>query len=61
MGATQEMFDVIRQGDAARLQTLLAADPALVNARNERGHSPVLIAQYHHKRELVALLLEAGP
>jgi len=61
MSPVQEVFDVIRQGDAARLRALLAADPSLVNARNERGHSPVLIAQYHHKRELVAVLLDAGP
>ena len=61
MSPVQEVFDVIRQGDAARLRALLAADPSLVNARNERGHSPVLIAQYHHKHELVALLLDAGP
>ncbi|MGH7676236.1 MAG: ankyrin repeat domain-containing protein [Gemmatimonadales bacterium] len=61
MTTAQDVFDVIRQGDTARLRALLAADPALVNARNERGHSPVLIAQYHHKRELLDLLLDAGP
>jgi len=32
-----------------------------VNRRNERGHSPVLIAQYHHKDDVVAVLLAAGP
>ncbi|PYP31711.1 MAG: hypothetical protein DMD49_07530, partial [Gemmatimonadetes bacterium] len=55
------MFDVIRAGDATRLAALLAADRSLVNARNERGHSPVLIAQYHQKRDLVTILLAAGP
>ena len=61
MSATQEIFDVVRAGDTARLKALLASEPGLVNARNERGHSPVLIAQYHHRREAVALLLAAGP
>jgi len=61
MSAAQEIFDVIRQGDAARLGALLAAEPSLAGVRNERGHSPVLIAQYHHQRECVALLLAAGP
>ena len=61
MEPAQEIFDVVRAGDAARLQALLDTQPALVNARNERGHSPVLIAQYHKKRELVAILLAAGP
>lgn len=58
---SNEIFDVVRAGDAAGLQALLAAQPAVVNARNDRGHSPVLIAQYHHKHELVTMLLAAGP
>ncbi len=61
MNAAQEVFEVIRAGDATRLAALLAADRSLVNTRNERGHSPVLIAQYHRKRELVTMLLAAGP
>jgi ankyrin repeat protein len=61
MEPAQEIFDVIRAGDKARLEALLAADPGLVNVRNEQGHSPVLIAQYHHKSDLVAVLLAAGP
>jgi len=61
MHAAQEVFDVIRAGDPTRLAALLAADRSLVNARNERGHSTVLIAQYHRKRDLVTILLAAGP
>lgn len=61
MVSAQEIFDVVRAGDTAKLETMLAANPGLANARNERGHSPVLIAQYHHKKEAVALLLAAGP
>ena len=61
MDAGTEIFDVVRAGDTARLKALLAADPALANTRNERGHSPVLIAQYHHKKEAVAVLIAAKP
>lgn len=61
MSATQEIFDVVRAGDTVRLKALLAAEPGLINVRNERGHSPVLIAQYHRKNEAVALLLAAKP
>lgn len=60
MGA-QDIFEIIRAGDRSALEALLAAQPQLVNARNDRGHSPVLIAQYHHKHDLVALLLAAKP
>jgi ankyrin repeat protein len=61
MQPAQEIFDVIRAGDRTRLEALLATEPGIVNTRNESGHSPVLIAQYHKKRDLVAVLLAAGP
>jgi uncharacterized protein len=61
LSAGQDVFDAIRSGDGTRLAALLAQDPALANTRNERGHSPVLIAQYHHRGELVAMLLAAEP
>src|SRR2546427_10766840 len=60
MTAGTELFDAIRAGDVARVRGLLATEPGLVNRRNERGHSPVLIAQYHHKSDVVAVLLGAG-
>ena len=61
MDPGKEIFDVVRAGDIVRLKVLLAAQPGLANSRNERGHSPVLIAQYHHKAEAVAVLLAAKP
>ena len=61
MSGGGEIFDVIRGGDTERLREILAADPAAAGARNERGHSALLIAQYHHKKEMVALLLAAEP
>jgi ankyrin repeat protein len=57
----EDIFDVIRAGDKAKLEALLAAHPELVDARNDLGHSPVLIAQYHHRGDLVNVLLAAGP
>lgn len=61
MEPSQEIFDVVRAGDTGRLQALLRANPGLANIRNERGHTPVLIAQYRDKPEAVALLLAAEP
>lgn len=61
MEPVQEIFDVVRSGDTVRLKALLAAHPRAVNARNDRGHSPVLIAQYHRKRDALAVLLDAKP
>ncbi|HTI03756.1 MAG TPA: ankyrin repeat domain-containing protein [Gemmatimonadales bacterium] len=61
MGDRENIFDVVRTGDTQRLQALLKADPALANARDERGNTPVLIAQYRDKRDAVAVLLAAAP
>ena len=61
MEPSQEIFDAVRAGDTGRLQALLRSNPGLANARNERGHTPVLIAQYRDKPEAVALLLAAEP
>src|SRR2546421_9050330 len=61
MEGAQEIFDVVRAGDISRLQALLATNPGLANDRNDRGHSAVLIAQYHHRPDAVAALLAAGP
>ena len=56
-----ELFDAIRAGDAARVTTVLEQQPGLATARNERGHSAVLIAQYHRKSDIVRLLLARRP
>lgn len=61
MEPSQEIFEAVRAGDTGRLQALLRANPGLATVRNERGHTPVLIAQYRDRREAVALLLAAEP
>jgi uncharacterized protein len=61
MTASTELFDAIRGGDAARVQALVAADRGIVDRRNDKGHSPVLIAQYHRQHDIVKLLLAARP
>jgi ankyrin repeat protein len=55
------LFDALRAGDAEVVRTLLAQQPGLAGGRTPQGHSAVLIAQYHRRPELVALLLAAGP
>src|SRR5262245_42642103 len=56
-----DLFDAIRAGDAGEVRAILERDPAAVNRRNDRGHTPVLIAQYHHKRDIVQELLAYDP
>lgn len=52
-----QLFDAIRQGDAAAVRTLVAADPQLANARNKDGATPALWAAYTRHPELAELVL----
>lgn len=56
-----ELFDAIRAGDLERVRTLVGDDRGLLDRRNERGNTPVLIAQYHRKRDVLAYLLSLEP
>jgi ankyrin repeat protein len=54
------LLGVIRRGDSKVVKALLAAHPDLANARDEKGTSPVLMATYAGKQEIVRLLLDRG-
>ena len=55
-----DIFERTIAGDAAGIATLLAADPALVHARNEHHHTPLHYAAREGHADEVQLLLEAG-
>src|SRR5690554_4938604 len=55
----QELFQLVRVGETARLVTLL--DMGLVpNLRDSKGGSLLMLASYHGHHDLVRLLLEHG-
>lgn len=56
-----DLFEAIRAGNGAEVRAILERDPAAVTRRNDRGHTPVLIAQYHRQREIVQDLLARDP
>ncbi len=58
---SEAILEAARSGDLEKIRELLAGDPSLLNARNERGQSAVLLALYHRKPEAVEALLAAGP
>ena len=60
MSGIADLLGAIRRGDAKSVGDLLAAGPELANARDERGNSPLLIATYTGKQDLVRMLLERG-
>jgi hypothetical protein len=56
-----EIITAAQENDAARLGTLLAADPLLAAARDASGLSAVMHARYRGSRDALQLLLAAGP
>lgn len=61
MKTTQQFFSAIQAGDVDGLKALLEVDPALVNARTQKGVSGVLIGTYYGQPEIVKILLAHNP
>ncbi len=57
----QAFFDAVKAGDLDDVRRLVQAAPALAGARDAKGVSAILLATYHGKREVAALLVEMGP
>jgi uncharacterized protein len=53
-------FAAVQAGDTAAVASILEQEPPLVNARNERGISAVLIACYTGRKEIRDLLIGKG-
>lgn len=60
MEIVKELFDAVKAGDAARVKALIRRDPSAVNARNDRGMTPLAIATYFRRAEVVDLLVAGG-
>lgn len=59
---TETFWSAVKTGDAAQVQSLLAADPALAQARTPEGVSAVLLAVYYGHAPVGELILAArGP
>lgn len=54
---TTEFFDAIKQGDKDEVERRLNLDPSLIHAK-ENGHSPILVAAYHHEAEIASFLAD---
>ena len=54
-----ELTDAIKQGDAAKIEELIAADPSLAS-KAENNVTPILLAIYHGKTDVARLLIDRG-
>ena len=57
---SQELFQAIHDNDRAKVERMIAADPALARARGESGVSALMQARYEGRREIVDLLRPAA-
>ena len=56
----KEIIKAAKNGQVATLKELLTADPALINARDKDGSTPLHCATWKGQQEVVALLIKAG-
>jgi ankyrin repeat protein len=58
---TTELFTAIKNCDAAAVERLLEQDRTLVDARDEKGLSPLLVALYYGEPDIATAILARGP
>lgn len=57
---THPFLEAVKAGDADTVKHLLAADAALVNAKDESGSSAILLAIYYGRKDVRNLLMANG-
>jgi ankyrin repeat protein len=61
MASAAELFEAINTGDADRVTSLVAEEPALAGARDAEGVSALMRARYRFDRAVSDVLLAADP
>ncbi len=59
--AAQEIFDLIRKGDASAVKALIEKSPEVVRTRLADGATPLHVASMNNRGEIVSLLLDKKP
>jgi len=60
MSPTEKVFDAAKRGDVATLKAVIAADPNLVNAKDNQGQTPLHYTAVCMNPEAVKFLVEKG-
>ena len=58
---SDDIFDLVKAGDVAAVEALVAADPEAIGARNAQGLSPIQTAFFMGRHAIVDALLAAAP
>lgn len=54
----QDIFDIARQGTALQVEAMYQNTPDQIDATNEAGYTPLILATYHGNYEVVKALLK---
>ncbi|MCP9237638.1 ankyrin repeat domain-containing protein [Lewinella sp. JB7] len=60
MNPSEQFFAAIRNGDVAEVKDMLARQPELQHARDQRGSTPLVLATYLENLDTTRALVEAG-
>jgi ankyrin repeat protein len=61
MDPVSDILDAVREGNITRVQELLNSDNTLADARAQNGDSPLMLALYYGRQDIVDLLLSRTP
>lgn len=56
----ESFFDAIRQGDLNTIKTLGNKHPELLKGKDQRGSTPLILAAYYNRGDIVEFLLQKG-
>tara|TARA_R110002051_G_scaffold230027_1_gene292069 strand:+ start:358 stop:840 length:483 start_codon:yes stop_codon:yes gene_type:complete len=56
----ENFYSAIRNGDTKLIDELITKDPSLINIKDQRGSTPLILATYYGHGDLANLLLERG-
>lgn len=57
---SSELFFTIRASEVAKLETIIASEPRLLEERDDRGTTPLTLASYLGSLPMTKVLVEAG-
>lgn len=56
----QDVFEAARTGDMTAMESLCGATPAVLNAANDEGYTPLMLAAYYGHEEMASYLVKNG-
>lgn len=55
---TKNVFDIARSGTLDEMKTLVSQNPDIINSKNERGFTPLILACYRGNTEVAKYLID---